>query len=51
MTIAWCAATGLSAVWGGDEHTQPFNRTLGFLLSPIAWAHVVLWLIISGDHA
>lgn len=46
MTIVWVTVTGLSGAWGGYEHIRPFNRTLGFLISPIAWAHVVLWLIV-----
>jgi len=46
MTAGWVAITCLSAIWGGYEHTTPFNRTIGFLLSPIALAHVVLLLIV-----
>lgn len=46
MTGAWLAVTYVFATWSGIEHTQPLNRTVGFLLSPIAWAHVVLCLIL-----
>ncbi|HMJ62563.1 MAG TPA: acyltransferase, partial [Bryobacteraceae bacterium] len=46
MTAFWVATACLSAIWGGYEHIQPFNRTIGLLLSPIAFAHVVLWLIL-----
>lgn len=46
MTATWVAIACVSAIWGGYDQAQPFNRTVGFLLSPIAFAHVVLWLIL-----
>jgi peptidoglycan/LPS O-acetylase OafA/YrhL len=46
MTIAWVAVTCICGVWSGYGHTRPFNRTIGFLISSIACAHVVLWLIV-----
>jgi peptidoglycan/LPS O-acetylase OafA/YrhL len=49
MTAIWVAIACLSAIWGGHHQTQPFNRTVGLLLSPIAFAHVVLWLIRFRD--
>ena len=46
MSIALLAVTYLCAALSGYAHTTAFNRTIGFLLSPLAWAHVVLWLIL-----
>jgi peptidoglycan/LPS O-acetylase OafA/YrhL len=45
MAIALVAITCICGAWSGYEHTRPFNRTIGLLISPIACAYVVLWLI------
>lgn len=45
LTITLVAITGISAAWSGYDLTRPFNRTVGFLISPMACACVVLWLI------
>lgn len=45
-TIVWVSISLLSAIWGGYEHTTAFNRTIGFLISPIALTYVILWLIV-----
>jgi peptidoglycan/LPS O-acetylase OafA/YrhL len=37
--------TCLCGAWSGYLHSRPFNRTIGFLISPIACASVVLWII------
>jgi peptidoglycan/LPS O-acetylase OafA/YrhL len=41
-TVAWIAIAFL----GGIKNTTPFNRTAGFLVSSVASAHIVLWLIV-----
>jgi peptidoglycan/LPS O-acetylase OafA/YrhL len=46
LAVLWLAATLLTAYWDGSYHTGPFNRMFGFLLSPIASAYIVLWLIL-----
>jgi peptidoglycan/LPS O-acetylase OafA/YrhL len=46
MTAMWVTIACMSAIWGGYAHITPFNRTIGLLLSPIAFAHVVLWLVL-----
>jgi peptidoglycan/LPS O-acetylase OafA/YrhL len=45
MAIALVAITCLCGAWSGYDFSRPFNRTIGFLISPIACAYVVLWLI------
>jgi peptidoglycan/LPS O-acetylase OafA/YrhL len=45
MAIALVAITCLCGAWSGYDFRTPFNRTIGFLISPIACAYVVLWLI------
>jgi peptidoglycan/LPS O-acetylase OafA/YrhL len=40
------AITGICGAWSGYYLSRPFNRTIGFLISPIAWSCVVLWLIV-----
>jgi len=45
MAIASMAITCVCGAWSGYDFTTPFNRTIGFLISPIACAYVVLWLI------
>jgi peptidoglycan/LPS O-acetylase OafA/YrhL len=45
MAIASMAVTCLCSAWSGYNWTSPFNRTIGFLISPIACAFVLLWLI------
>ncbi len=48
-TALWVAASILFAVWGGFSHTTPLNRTIGSLISSIASAYGVLWLILHRD--
>jgi peptidoglycan/LPS O-acetylase OafA/YrhL len=45
MAAALVAITCLCGAWSGYDHYSPFNRTIGLLISPIACAYVVLWLI------
>jgi peptidoglycan/LPS O-acetylase OafA/YrhL len=45
MAVISGAVTCVCAAWNGYDHYSPFNRTIGFLISPIACACVVLWLI------
>jgi len=45
MAIASMAITCVCGAWSGYDLTTPFNRTIGFLISPIACACVLLWLI------
>ena len=45
LVVALVAAMGTCVVWSGYDLTRPFNRTLGFLISPVTCACVVLWLI------
>jgi peptidoglycan/LPS O-acetylase OafA/YrhL len=45
MAISLVAITCLAGAWSGYDFSRPFNRTIGFLISPIACAYVVLWLI------
>lgn len=45
MAIASVALTCFCAAWSGYDYTSPFNRTIGFLISPISCGFVVLWLI------
>lgn len=46
MTLIWVIITVVSAAWSGYDNERPFNRTVGFLISSVASAHVVLWLIL-----
>lgn len=48
-TVVWVSGVLALAAWSGYRHTMPFNRTIGLLISPIACAHVVLWLIVFRD--
>jgi peptidoglycan/LPS O-acetylase OafA/YrhL len=45
LAIVMVVITCASAALGGFDFVRPFNRTVGFLISPIACACVVLWLI------
>jgi peptidoglycan/LPS O-acetylase OafA/YrhL len=45
MTVFWAVLAVGAAVLGGYFYTTPFNRTVGFLLSPIFSACGVLWII------
>jgi peptidoglycan/LPS O-acetylase OafA/YrhL len=45
MAIALVAITCIGGAWDGYVSTRPFNRTIGFLISPIACSSVLLWLI------
>ena len=45
MVVFWLALTLVSAAWAGYYHTTPFNRTIGFLLSPITCTYVIFWVI------
>lgn len=45
MAVGSVAITGILCVWGGYELRSPFNRTIGYLISSLASACVVLWLI------
>lgn len=45
VAIALIAITCVASAWGGYVSTGPFNRTIGFLISPIACSSVLLWLI------
>jgi peptidoglycan/LPS O-acetylase OafA/YrhL len=45
MAAGLVAITCVCGVWSGYLPDRPFNRTIGFLISPIACAYVVLWLI------
>ncbi|HVX66645.1 MAG TPA: acyltransferase, partial [Bryobacteraceae bacterium] len=48
VTAAWIAI----ALLGGIKNTTPFNRTAGYLVSSVASAHIVLWLIVHrGSNA
>jgi peptidoglycan/LPS O-acetylase OafA/YrhL len=45
MAVGLVAITGILCAWGGYELRSPFNRTIGYLISSLASAYVVLWLI------
>jgi len=45
MATALITLTCLCGAWSGYEPGTPFNRTIGFLISPIACSFVVLCLI------
>jgi peptidoglycan/LPS O-acetylase OafA/YrhL len=45
IAIVLVTITCGGGAWGGYEYTRPFNRTIGFLISPIACTSVLLWLI------
>jgi peptidoglycan/LPS O-acetylase OafA/YrhL len=45
MAVSSVGITFLLGAWSGYTQLRPFNRTIGFLISPIACAYVVLWLI------
>lgn len=45
MVLALMAFTATCAAWSGYDLTTAFNRTLGFFLSPITCAGVVIWLV------
>lgn len=44
-TIGLLVGTMLVGAWAGCEWSAPFNRTLGYLLSSIAWAFVFAWMV------
>jgi peptidoglycan/LPS O-acetylase OafA/YrhL len=46
VAVGLVAITGICGAWSGYYLSRPFNRTIGFLISPIAWSCVVLWLIV-----
>jgi peptidoglycan/LPS O-acetylase OafA/YrhL len=40
-----------TAIWSGYLYSQPFNRTIGFLIAPLWFAAIVLWLVVfSGSR-
>lgn len=45
IAIASVAITCFCGAWSGYHPGSPFNRTIGFLISPISCSFVVLWLI------
>jgi peptidoglycan/LPS O-acetylase OafA/YrhL len=45
VTVTLIAITLLSVTWGGCSFVRPFNRTIGYLLSSITCAYVLLWLV------
>jgi peptidoglycan/LPS O-acetylase OafA/YrhL len=45
VTLTAIAVALLSAAWGGYGVYSPFNRTVGYLISSIACACVVVWLV------
>ena len=45
VTVMLIAITLLSITWGGSSFVRPFNRTIGYLLSSLTFAYVLLWLI------
>ena len=47
MVVFWSAFTLGFAAWAGYYHTTPFNRTIGFLLSPITCTYLIFWIIQS----
>ncbi len=52
MVLFWALLSIGSAAWAGYFYTTPFNRTLGFLLSPIFCGYLIFWLIqFSGMRA
>jgi peptidoglycan/LPS O-acetylase OafA/YrhL len=48
-TLVWIGIAVVSGVLGRYDHMQPWNRTVGILLSSIASAYLVLWLIVHRD--
>jgi peptidoglycan/LPS O-acetylase OafA/YrhL len=45
MVVCSLIVTVGSAAWSGFFMTTPFNRTIGFLLSPICCTFIIFWLI------
>jgi peptidoglycan/LPS O-acetylase OafA/YrhL len=45
MAVGLMAMTCGLGAWSGYDFSRPFNRTIGYLISSIACAYVVLWLI------
>jgi peptidoglycan/LPS O-acetylase OafA/YrhL len=46
LVVIWGVISLGSAAWDGYYHTQPFNRTIGFLIAPIWFTCIILWLIV-----
>jgi peptidoglycan/LPS O-acetylase OafA/YrhL len=52
MVVFWAILSIGSAAWAGCLYTAPFNRTIGFLLSPIFCGYAIFWIIqFSGTPA
>ena len=45
MTLLWGVISLATAAWSGFYETQPFNRTIGFLIAPIWFSYIIFWLI------
>jgi peptidoglycan/LPS O-acetylase OafA/YrhL len=45
VTVTLVAITCLSSAWGGYAFYTPFNRTVGYSISSIACAFVLIWLV------
>jgi peptidoglycan/LPS O-acetylase OafA/YrhL len=48
-TLGWIGIAGISGVLSHYDHMQPWNRTVGILISSTASAYLVLWLIVNRD--
>jgi peptidoglycan/LPS O-acetylase OafA/YrhL len=46
IAFALVAVTLICGAWSGYSLSSPFNRTIGYLISSIAWSSVILWLIM-----
>jgi peptidoglycan/LPS O-acetylase OafA/YrhL len=46
IAVILVTVTLVCGAWGGYSLSAPFNRTIGYLISSIAWSSVVLWLIV-----
>jgi peptidoglycan/LPS O-acetylase OafA/YrhL len=45
MTVLWGVISLGTAAWSGFYETQPFNRTIGFLIASIWFSYIIFWLI------